>query len=133
VKIKNSYIWNKVQIHDNSVIEGAIICDQAKVYPNSYVKQGTILSFNVIHKFNYMGKVVVKEGKEVEQNCSASLYSYNSVVEEYEQVKEKKQSEIFKNGDFVYLKKEERIADAERIGFDWVLIINCRRNTALDL
>jgi hypothetical protein len=61
------------------------------------------------------------------------LYSYNSVVEEYEQFKERKQSEIFKNGDFVYLKKEARIADAERIGFYWLLILNCRRNIALDL
>lgn len=95
VKIRNSYIWNNVEIEDNCVIEDAIICDNVIIKSEVKVKSGSMLSFGVHVK----EKAVVPEGSMV------SKYTFNSETLKFEEVK-KSESDLFDVGVIAYLPRE---------------------------
>lgn len=48
VKIRNSYIWDEVTIHDDCVIDSAVLCSGAIVKQSTEVTPGCILSYDTV-------------------------------------------------------------------------------------
>ena len=66
--IKNSYIWNNVEIHDNCVIENSIICDNVVLQKGTKVGSGSLLSYCI----------ETKENAIIPERSMISRYTYDS-------------------------------------------------------